>query len=223
MIFTFALVCLFIYALYDSKEKYDATVLIMSICTILYGVGFILLDSFGTDYISVLLTYSTENNIFHTIFTTCSSAFIHADVNHLFNNMVVLFLFQPILKKVDNKTIWKVFVVGNSMSIFFIFFTMFIYYSVFGTFLAGVFTLKGASAGIFALMGFCTFNYPYNNINFGIFNTKAVYLSSFLLLCSVIYMIGTQDNFLGNTAHVGGFIYAYYLHKTGRDKHVLST
>ena len=221
MIFTFALVCLLIYALYDSKEKYDATVLIMVICTALYGIGFILLDSFGTDYISEYLTYSTQNNIFHTIVTSCSSAFIHVDTEHLFNNMVVLYLFQPILKQVDNKTIWKVFVVGNCMSIFFIFFTMFIYYYVFGTLITGVFTFKGASAGIFALMGLCTFNYPYKNINFGIFNTKVVYLSGFLLVSSIIYMIG-NSNFLGNTAHIGGFIYAYYLHKTGRDKHVLS-
>lgn len=219
---TFALVCLFIFSLYDYKKKYDATVLIMVICTILYGIGFIMLDIFGTDYISEYLRYSTDNSMLQSIITTCTSVFIHADVNHLFSNMFVLMLFQPLLKKVDNKSIWKIFIAGNIVSIFFIYFTVLIYYLTFGTIIVSKFSIMGSSSGIFALIGFCTFNYPYKNINFGIFNTKVIYLSSFLLVSSIIYMIG-NINFLGNTAHIGGFLYAYYLHKTARDKHILTT
>jgi membrane associated rhomboid family serine protease len=220
MLLTFGLLCLFVWSIYDHKEKYDATVLIMSICIILFGVGFVLMDSFGTDYISEYLTYSSDNNLIGTFITSCTSAFIHADIDHLFSNMLILLIFQPLLKKVDNMTIWKLFIVGNSMSIIFIFFTVLIYYLTFGTIIVTSFTLKGASAGIFALMGFCTFNYANKNINFGIFYTKTSYLTYFLLVCSLIHMMG-NSNFLGNTAHVGGFLWAYYLHKTGRDKHTL--
>jgi membrane associated rhomboid family serine protease len=193
----------------------------MTVCILFYVIGYCAEMYIGVDFIKSIFAYHSDSGFirFMTMFT---SGFVHLDVGHLFGNMMVLMVIHQILRHIDNYTVWKLFLLGNMIALVMVIFYMLICKIDFPqllTLVSSEYTFLGASCGIFTMLGFLTFNYPYKTVKLWIFNTKVIYLSYYLLALSLFNMVG-HENLFGNVSHVGGFLFAYYLHKTGRDKHV---
>jgi membrane associated rhomboid family serine protease len=216
----YLLIVLFFISSYDKDKIFNAVPLIILLNLIFFGLGQIMVYYFGVDYMRVLLAYNTDGGVMK-IWTAYTSSLVHKDVSHLFSNMLVLVLFNSILKNISNSIIWKLYFFGNLIGIFSIYFFLYIFKFTFHDYSdISSFIFLGASAGIFSILGFLSFNYPFKTISLSIFKSKVIYVTFYLLILSIFAIVCRVDNTLGHVSHMGGFLFAYYLYKTNRDNHV---
>jgi len=187
------------------------------------SVNFFNLGSFFANYIALPLSTSA----FSKIWTFLTYQFLHLSFWHLFNNMIILWLFGRLTQLFfDKTTTLSIYIVGGISAALL---TILFFNS------GGV--LLGASGSIYAIMVATAYYRPNYTVNLFIFGpVKLKWIAIILVVLGVI--IDFKSNTAGKISHLGGglfgLIYAYYrlrfrdilmpftkiLHKTGVNKNI---
>lgn len=122
--------------------------------------------------------------------------FAHANFNHVFFNMLFLFLFGPGVENYfGSKNFWKLYILA-------------------GLFSSGLYCLidsipiLGASGAVFAIMTAYIYTNYKNTVNFLSINIKSyAFILSFIFLELYLSLFSKNDN-IGHWAHIFGSIFA---------------
>lgn len=166
--------------------------------------------------------FSYQPNIYKCLvhpWSFISYSFLHSDKNHLYSNMLILIIYFEVLKNVNNRVLWKVYIVSVVFSVLIATFLGIIYSSFF-TYIETKYYMIGASAGVSGLISFAMFNFGDKKLDLFIIKTKVKYLTSFLIITFIVH-ITFHSSVISNIAHMGGFFTAWYLNITNRDKFTL--
>ncbi|MEN1785498.1 MAG: rhomboid family intramembrane serine protease, partial [Bacteroidota bacterium] len=132
-------------------------------------------------------------------------SFFHADIGHIFWNMIMLYFTGRIfLNLFDNQRFINVYFLGVLLGG-----TIFLLsYNIFPTLIVRDAALIGASAGVTAVLIFICAYIPNQEVRLIFFNIKLWYLGAFFVLVDLI-QIAYGGNIGGRLAHLGGAILGY--------------
>lgn len=132
-------------------------------------------------------------------------SFFHADLWHLFWNMIMLYFSGRIfLNLFGSRTFINVYFLGVILGALFFLLS----YNIFPAFLASNSALIGASAGVTAVLIFICAYIPNQEVRLFVFNIKLWYIGVFFILVDLL-QISSGSNAGGRLAHLGGALLGY--------------
>lgn len=204
------------------SRQYSVTTWLIIINVAVFIIAFILMAFFEPEEVFKYL--AIQPNLFFSgyIWTLITSMFMHANLTHLFVNMISLFFIGNFIEKLIGRKryFWLYMISGIIAGLFFVFFAFYLGstnpesfpYRIFGS--PEIFAV-GASGAIFALGGLLAILTPKLKVYvFFILPMQMWFAMVVLLLVLWAASIGAGLPF-GNTAHLGGLLvgvfYALYL------------
>jgi membrane associated rhomboid family serine protease len=192
-------------------KGFSATVQLLLINGAIYVLANVIANFFMPGVLGYFALPSRMNELATHFYTPITYMFAHADLGHVFFNMVYLYFMGQIFAGiVGEKRLWFVYLMGGlAGAVFFL--------GMFNLFFPGdAAYLLGASAAVTAVAVACAVyapNMPVNLFFFGTFSLKWVVLVWFLLSTVIDFSVNTG----GKVAHLGGaffgLAYAWQLRK----------
>jgi len=129
-----------------------------------------------------------------------TSMFMHDGFSHIFFNLIWLFwMGEPLLAKIGEKSFLKLFIIGGLITA-----SGVIFYRE----LTNILTYGLCSTGAMSTIVFASiFMRPNESIQIFLWNIKMKYIAWFLIVSSLIGLLGDNDG--GSAAHLVGSIYGY--------------
>jgi len=189
------------------------------IANVILFIGFTIVLSLNQGFLDFIAI--KPSNIVHAkyLWTFIISMFMHAGVFHLFANMFSLFFVGSLIERLlgSKRYLYFYLVAGIFASLFFVVVSFFIQGVDFNSYAVGA---SGAIFGIVGLLMFLTPNLPVY-VMFIPIPIKMKYAAPGLLI--VLWFISKAGGVpIGNTAHLGGFVfgllYGLYLTKKYKNK-----
>lgn len=128
--------------------------------------------------------------------------FLHADLGHLFFNMVAIFFFGPFLEsRIGSKKFLTVYLAGGIFANI----ISFIFYSIFGS---GYYTALGASGAIMAILGTLIILEPHTKVFMLLIPIPMdLWIASIIwFLIDLSHIINPNSN-VGGLAHIAGMLF----------------
>lgn len=198
-------------------SRYSVTTLLIGINVVCFLV-FTLLLSLGVLPIDAIAIQPAHILSGAYLWTFVTSMFMHAGLFHLFANMLSLFFVGMLTEKLlgCRRYLWFYFLSGIAASLLFVL-SSFVFPEMSATFAVGA---SGALFGVIGLLMLLVPNLPVY-LMFIPIPVKMKYAAPGMLV--VLWIISLAGNVpIGNTAHLGGFLfgvgYGLYLRKRYRNK-----
>lgn len=194
----------------ERVKGFSATVQLLLLNGVIYLAGNLIVNFFMPGVMGYLALPARIEDLGARFYTPLTYMFAHADLGHIFFNMIYLYFMGQIFASiVGEKRLWFTYIGGGlAGAALFILLANVLY--------TDNFPLLGASAAVTAVAVACAVyapNMPVNVFIFGTFSLKWVVLILFLLNTVIDFSVNTG----GKVAHLGGaffgLAYAWQLRK----------
>ena len=203
---------------YKNLDVLGRIIVWMVICFALPFIFKTILFLFNIKSFSIVDYFQVSPSFYDLIFKPWSIityGFFHADLWHLFGNMIILYFSgRIVLDLFGNNIFLKIFFIG----LLFGSLTYLLSYNLFPVFNGLKPPMIGASAGAMAMFIFLASHNPNYTFRLVFFDIKVVYLALFFIIIDIIQI--PISNSGGHLAHLGGAFWGYYFNsqlKKGND------
>ncbi|MEW6528732.1 MAG: rhomboid family intramembrane serine protease [Candidatus Micrarchaeota archaeon] len=140
------------------------------------------------------------------IYRIFTAIFLHANIEHLFFNLLSLFFFAPVLiHTIGRLEFYKIFFIGGIVGSLF-----YVIIILFG--LSHPIPALGASGAIYAILGAVAFFHPESIIYVYFFPMRMKFAIILWVILNLFYIVDWRSG-IGGAAHLGGLFFGWFYAK----------